>query len=175
MAVDIPPPDKESREAIIRSKLTKNGVSLKDSVIDYVSSAVNGNIREIEGALNAIICQSQLKGSDVSLNEVRELIKNSIKPKKMVSIQDIVKIISGFYNIEEENIYKKTRKKEVVKPRQLIMYVLREDFGTPYPTIGSKLGGRDHTTVIHSYEKIKRDLKNDPELVRELHQIRAMI
>jgi chromosomal replication initiator protein len=175
MAIDIPAPDKESRTAILKTKMQQSGIMLPDETLIHVAESVNGNIRELEGALNAIVCQTQLKGKKLSVSEVKDLIKNSIRPKKMVSIQDVVKIISGFYNIEEESIYKKTRKKEVVKPRQLIMYVLREDFSTPYPTIGSKLGGRDHTTVIHSYEKIKNDLKKDPDLVRELNQIRAML
>ena len=175
MAVDIPAPDKESRLAILQTKMQQGGIMLPEETINHVAESINGNIRELEGVLNAIVCQTQLKGKKLSATEVRDLTKNSIRPKKMVSIQEVVKIISGFYNIAEENIYKKTRKKEVVKPRQLIMYILREDFQTPYPTIGSKLGGRDHTTVIHSYEKIKRELKSDSDLVREVEQIRSML
>ena len=87
----------------------------------------------------------------------------------------MVKKISEFYEIEESSIYEKTRKKEIVKPRQLIMYILREDFGVSYPSIGEKLGGRDHTTVIHSCEKVKNDLKKDPNLGQELDQIRALL
>ena len=87
----------------------------------------------------------------------------------------MVKKISEFYEVEENSIYEKTRKKEIVKPRQLIMYILREDFGVSYPSIGEKLGGRDHTTVIHSCEKIKNDLKKDPNLGKELDQIRALL
>ena len=106
--------------------------------------------------------------------EVKKLIKNNIKPSKNVSIQNIVKTISDFYEVSEENIYEKTRRKEIVRARQLIMYILREDFNISYPLIGQKLGGKDHTTVIHSCLKIKNDLKNDQNLVRDIEQIRTM-
>ena len=82
---------------------------------------------------------------------------------------------SEFYKVDEESVYDKTRKKEVVKPRQVIMYILREDFDISYPMIGDRLGGRDHTTVIHSYEKIKGLLKDNPQLSREIEDIRAML
>ncbi len=175
MIIDIPPPDHESRVAILKSKAQQNNFYLSAEIVDYLSTSVEGNIRELEGTLNTIVCQSQLKERDLSLSEVKNLIKNSVKAKKIIPVNEIIKIIADFYNIEESSIYKKTRKKEVVKPRQLIMYILREDFNIPYPTIGQKLGGRDHTTVIHSYEKIKTDLKTDPSLGQELNQIRTMI
>ena len=86
-----------------------------------------------------------------------------------------MKIVSDYYNIEESHIYEKTRKKEVVKPRQIIMYLLREDMNISYPSIGEKLGGRDHTTVIHSCEKIKEDIKTNQSLTQELQHIRSMM
>ena len=134
------------------------------------------NIRELEGALNAIVMQTQMKGQEPSLQEVKNLIKNTNKPmKKVLSPKEVVKIVADFYNIEEDSIYEKTRKKEVIKPRQVTMFILREDFNISYPSIGEKMGGRDHTTVIHSCEKIKNDLKNDSALGQEISQIRSMI
>ncbi|MEK7081763.1 MAG: helix-turn-helix domain-containing protein, partial [Patescibacteria group bacterium] len=79
-----------------------------------------------------------------------------------------------FYNIDEASIYEKTRRKEVVRPRQIVMYILRKDFNISFPSIGEKLGGRDHTTVIHSCEKVENDMKNDSVLAKEVSQIRAM-
>jgi chromosomal replication initiator protein len=175
MIIDIPSPDSESRIAIIRSKALQNKLIIGDDVVNYLASNVQGNIRELEGILNSIICQSQLKDKILSLSDVKNLIKNNVKPKKSVSVKDVIKQVAEFYNLEEEIIYKKTRVKEVVKPRQLIMYILREDFNVSYPTIGQKLGGRDHTTVIHSCEKIKNDLKVDSMLIKEVEQIRAML
>ncbi len=175
MIVDIPTPDKESRIAIITSKAVQQGIILSTEVIDYLAHSVNGNIRELEGAVNALLMQSQLKGKEITMLDVRNYIKNNVKPKKTMAVKDVVRIISDFYNIKEESIYEKTRHKEVIKPRQVIMYLLREDMGISYPSIGQKLGGRDHTTVIHSCEKVKNDLKEDQTLSEEIGQIRGLL
>ncbi len=175
MTVDIPPPDAESRTAIVKSKAAENGIVLPPDILTFLAASIEGNIRELEGALNSLLVQTHMKKRDLSLTEVKEIIKNNVRPKKMVAVKDVVKIVSGFYNLDEESIYKKSRKKEVVKPRQIIMYLLREDFALPYPTIGQKMGGRDHTTVIHSYEKVKEDIKTDHQLEQEIAQLRAML
>ncbi len=174
MIVDIQVPEYESRLAILRAKSQINNFFPPDEIIDYLASSVQGNIRELEGLLNGIICQSQLKNRHLTLAEIKPFIKNTTKPKKLLSIKEIVKVVCSFYNIEEDHLYEKTRRKEVLKPRQIAMFILREDFNISYPTIGLKLGGRDHTTVMHSYEKIKTDMKNDLSLMQEVDQIRAM-
>jgi chromosomal replication initiator protein len=175
MIVEIQKPDFESRIQIFSKKSALIGLSLSNDVIEYLAASVDGNIRELEGILNLILCQSQLKNKDMSLNEIKELVKNTTKLKKSVSIKDVIKIIAEYYGIEEANIYKKGRKKEVIKPRQVIMYILRDDFDISFPSIGEKVGNRDHSTVIHSYEKIKSDLKTDPDLAQEISQIRSML
>lgn len=175
MIVDIPMPDLESRGAILRAKSAQNGITLDDDVVTHLSSTIEGNVRELEGALNTIMCQSQLLGRTLSLDEVKQLIKNSTRPRKSLAVSDVVDKVARFYEIESVSIYEKTRRKEIVKPRQLIMYILREDFHVSYPAIGQKLGGRDHTTVIHSCEKIRNDLKSSSELEDELGQIRALL
>ncbi len=175
MTVEIPPPDYESRVAILKTKSRQNNFSLADDVIDYLAGTIEGNIRDLEGVLNSVICQTQLKKEDLKLADIKNLIKNTVKPKKTISPKEVIKIIADFYNIEEESVYEKTRKKEIVKPRQLIMYILREDFNVSYPSIGQKLGGRDHTTVMHSCEKIKNEIRIDPALAQEILQIRALM
>lgn len=175
MIVDIPAPDHESRVAILKTKIAQENFYLSDETIDFLASSMDTNIRELEGALNTIMCQSRIKEKEPTISEIKNLIRNNMRSKRIVPIKDIVKIVTDFYNIDEATIYEKTRKKDVVKPRQIIMYILREDFSIPYPTIGQKLGGRDHTTVIHSYEKIKKDLKTDSFLSQEINQIRSMI
>jgi len=175
MIVDISKPDYETRLAIIKTKIRAVDLSIPEEILEYIASIVQDNIRELEGALNSIIVQSQTKKRALTLNEVKVLIKNNIKPQKQVSIKDVMSIVSGFYGIDEKFLYEKTRRKEVVKPRQIIMYILREDFSTSYPYIGQKLGGRDHTTVIHAYEKIKKDIKEDPILNQEVDQIRTQL
>lgn len=175
MIVDIPAPDIESRSAILKSKAAQNSLVLSDDVVDHLAQTIEGNIRELEGALNTILCQSQLLGRVLTLPEVKLLIKNSTRPRKSLAVSDVVDKIARFYDIEPASIYEKTRRKEVVKPRQLIMFILREDFQVSYPAIGQKLGGRDHTTVIHSCEKVKREIKTDHELEEEVSQIRALL
>ena len=171
MTVDIPTPDKESRMAIISAKAEQQGLKVSKEVVDYLAHTVNSNIRELEGAINTLFCHSQLKGKDVSITDVRNYVKNNVKPKRVMAVKDVVKIVADFYNIKEESIYEKTRHKEVIKPRQVIMYLLREDLSISYPSIGQKIGGRDHTTVIHSCEKIKTNLKDDQVLFDEINQI----
>ena len=175
MVAEIPEPDVESRIAIIRAKLEQHGFSIPDDVIQYIAENVRGNIRELEGVLNMIVCKSQLKGKAISHADVRSLIKHNIKPNRGISVDEVVRRIAQYYEIAEKSIYEKTRKKEVVKPRQIIMYILREEFGVSYPSIGEKLGGRDHTTVIHSCEKIKEEIKTNNSLEQELDHIRTLI
>lgn len=174
MIVDVIEPDYESRVAVLRSKIKEKGIAVEEGVLEYIAASVESNIRELEGNLNTLIMQTQVKGRALALAEVKNLIKNSIKPKKNISSKEVVKIVADFYNVEENSIYEKTRRKEIVKARQMVMYILREEFNVSYPLIGQKLGGKDHTTVIHSCDKIKNDMKTDPVLVSEVEQLRIM-
>ncbi|MDO8492896.1 MAG: chromosomal replication initiator protein DnaA [bacterium] len=174
MIVDIQPPDYDSRVAIIKTKCLFQDLLLPDDVIEFLAASEN-NIRELEGALNTIAHQTNIKNKALSLLEIKNIIKETSKPKRMVSIKEIIKTVADFYDIPETSIYEKTRRKEVVKPRQIIMYILREDFKVSYPTIGDKLGGRDHTTVIHSCEKIRREIKESLQLNEEIERIKTLL
>jgi len=174
MTVQIVEPDYESRVAIIKAKFESTSCIIEPEIVSYLAESLDENIRELEGSLNTIICQSQLKNKALSLSEVKILIKNNIKPKKTVAVKDIVKIVADYYGFAEEIIYEKTRRREIVKARQIAMYLLREDFNISYPLIGQKLGDRDHTTVIHSHLKIRNDLKTNPSLLQEIEKIRIM-
>ncbi len=175
MTVQIIEPDYESRIAIIKAKFSNTNCIFEPEVISYLAESLNGNIRELEGSLNTVIYQSQLKNKALNLSDVKNLIKNNIKPKKNVAVKDIVKVVAEQYGISEESVYEKTRRKEIVRARQVAMYILREDFNISYPLIGQKMGDRDHTTVIHSHLKIKDDLKTDPSLLQEIEKIRVML
>lgn len=172
---EITAPEVESREIILKEKAVQHNIHIPDSVIKYIAHEVQGNIRELEGILNTIICKIQLKGKDLTEQEVHGAIKHSTKPNQKVSTAEVVRKIAEYYNIDEESVYRKTRKKEVVRPRQVIMYILREDFNISYPSIGEKLGGRDHTTVIHSCEKIRHCIKEDAILESEIERVRSLI
>lgn len=174
MTVNVTEPEFEARVAILQAKSKEYENPVDIDTINTIASSISGNIRELEGSFNTIMCQVQLKNKSLSQQEIKGLLKNNIKPKKNISINDIVSIISEFYNLDDQSIYEKTRRKEIVKARQIIMFVLREDFNISFPLIGQKLGGKDHTTVIHSCSKIKSDLQKDPLLVQELEQIRLL-
>lgn len=175
MTVDIGEPDPESRMAIVRKKAAVHGVMLSDEVVEYVATSMSGSIRELEGMVNNIICHAQVKGFAPDIAEVRQSLRSFTRPQKSISVKNVVDKVAAFYGIDEESIYEKTRRREVVRPRQVIMYILREDFSISYPTIGTKLGGRDHTTVIHSCEKIKREVNVDNELAKEIQSIRTLL
>ncbi len=173
--VDVGVPAFESRLAILTAKARDYSDKIPSNVLEYIAETIQGNIRELEGIMNLIVGHIQIKQQALTLVDVKGLLKNSVKSKKTISIPEIVKMISEYYHIPDVYIYNKTRRKDVVKPRQIVMYILREDFDISYPMIGDRLGGRDHTTVIHSYEKIKNNIKDDPHLAKEIEDIRAML
>ena len=175
MIVDVNIPSVESRLAILQSKAKDFREKIPLEVLQFVADTVQGNIRELEGVMNSIVSHIQIKQQVLTLPDIKNLLKNSVRVKKSISIPEIVKIIADYYHIPDVYIYNKTRRKDVVKPRQIVMYILREDFDISYPMIGDRLGGRDHTTVIHSYEKIKNILKTNQQLTREIEEIRGML
>jgi chromosomal replication initiator protein len=175
MVVDVEAPTFESRLAILKRKTKDHNDKLSDEVLEYIAGNVHGNIRELEGILTNLITQSEIKKMVLSLTDVKNYLKNNIKAKKSVSIPEIVKTVADYYHVNDSLIYNKTRRKDIIKPRQIIMYILREEYDISYPVIGDKLGGRDHTTVIHSYEKIKKELEKDPHLAKEIDDIRSII
>ncbi len=175
MVVDVGNPSFEERLAILKRKAGDNSRFFEDKALEFIAETVQSSIRELEGVLITLITQATVKNSILTITDVKSLIRNNIKSKKTVSIVEIVKSICNYYQVEETLVYSKTRRKDVVYPRQVIMYILREEYNISYPSIGDKLGGRDHTTVIHSYEKIKRELKTDPHLIKEIEDLRSIL
>lgn len=175
MMVDVSPPEYEARLAILKSKSLQKNYPLTDEIIDYIASTIKSNIRELEGALNSIIGHSKITSKIPSLIDVEKILRKKIKPVKTITADRIVKSISDYFNITEKILMEKTRRKEVVKPRQIAMYLLRSDLHTSYPHIGRRLGQKDHTTAIHAYKKINNDLKNDKKLEQEINNIRDLM
>lgn len=175
MTIDIGAPDMESRMIIVRKKAASHGIMLSEEVVEYVATNLSGSIRELEGMVNNLVCHAQVKGGPPDILEVRQSLRSFTRPQKTISVKNVVDRVAEFYGISEESIYEKTRRREVVRPRQVIMYLLREDFRISYPSIGTKLGGRDHTTVIHSCEKIKGELAVDQVLAKEIQSIRSLL
>jgi len=175
MIIDISRPDIESRVAILSKKLKELDIPITDRATLYIAEHVEGNIRELEGIVNLVECHYNLRNRMPDQEDLRNLIKNTIKSKGIVSAGQIVKIVAEFYNLAEKDIYGKTRKKEIVHGRQVIMYLLREDYSFSLPVIGSEIGKRDHTTVIHSCERVRSMLSSSPTFANEIEQIRAIL
>lgn len=177
MIADVGYPDLETRIAILNSKAREKKIALSDEVLVFIATNFQNNIRELEGALNKIIIASQQTNNekvDVSFAEkvLSDIIGGS---KKFTSIKQIFKSVAEFYDIEEKELVEKSRKKEIVKPRQIAMFLLREELKYSYPYIGDKLGGRDHTTAIHSCEKIEKEIKMNQKLNEEINIIKQKI
>lgn len=170
--IDISAPDYETRLAILKSKCAEKKIALEDKILEVIAGNVQKNIRELEGALNLINMQSLYKNKIITPEETKLILSKNSRPKTTVNSSQIIKLISEFYDIPEKYMFEKTRKQEVVHPRQIAMYLIREDLNGSFPSIGQKFGGRDHTTAMHAYLKIKEDIKNNPKIEEEVKQIR---
>jgi len=176
MMADITEPEFEARIAILKTKTKEKNINIADESMEYIASVLKTNIRELEGALNMLSAQTKLLGKNLTIQETKDLFnKNILYSKKKITFGKIIKTVADFYEIDEQYLFEKSRKKEFVLPRQIAMFLLREDFNGSYPFIGQKFGGRDHTTVIHAYEKISNGLKKDQRLKNDIQKIRDFL
>ena len=176
MIADIGIPDYETRLAILKTKSKEKNFTVSDKILSYIATNIQKNIRELEGALNKVIAMGQISNRDLTLNETEKLLNSYLNtPYKRVNAQDIIKVVSDFYGLQLYDLIKRSRKKEVVRPRQIAMYLLREETKFSFPEIGSKVGGRDHSTVMHAYEKIKKEEQEDEITKQELILIKERI
>ena len=173
MIADIQNPDLETRMAILEEKCEERNFILKKEIIQYIAANIQSNIRELEGALNRIIVQHQLQKTEPTLITTKAILTSIIAmyPKKSLTPKQIVQTICQFYDISQEDIVGSCRKRELVVPRQIIMYLLRQELQYSYPSIGKELGGRDHTTAMHAFQKIKTELENNEKLRQDVNYI----
>ena len=174
MLVDVGAPDLETRIAILQLKCQARGLNLDRECLHYLASNIQSNVRELEGALNKIIAFHQFKNIDPTLESITPIVDsfdvNTIK--KTVSPKHIIQTVAEYFDIEISDVLGKSREKRLAFPRQIIMFLLREEMKISYPSIGSELGGRDHTTAMHAYSKIKKILDDDDQLKRDLELIK---
>lgn len=176
MIADIGLPDFETRVAILKNKLQERGAGLPEEIVSFVANKVQRNIRELEGALNCLLAHQKLNRELLTLSKTESLLKNIVQaPAKRVTPQTILENVMHFYSLTEGNIKGSSRKREFVRPRQVAMYLLKEVLGCSYPTIGRRLGGRDHTTAIYGCEKIEKELNNNERLKEEVELIKERI
>jgi len=176
MIADVGLPDFETRLAILKMKTKEKDAVLEDDVLGYIATNIQKNIRELEGALNRVIAVSQVYNKNLDLKEIKRLLVTYLSdPYRKTTPQLILKSVSDFYNMSFQDLTKRSRKKEVVRPRQIAMFLLREETKSSFPEIGQRLGGRDHSTVIHAYEKIKKEEENDEITKQEIILIKERI
>ena len=178
MVADVGKPDVETKVVILEKKALEKGISLDKEVLVYIADQVQNNIRELEGALNKVIAFHQLKGLEPSIKTVKTVLGDFISniQSRSMSPKDIIEAVSKFYGISGKDIIGNSRKKELVWPRQIAIYLIREELNTSYPTIGNELGGRDHTTAMHAYNKIYHEVKDNgnEKIKQELESIKQL-
>ena len=176
LMADVGEPDYETRMAIIRSKLENAGVEFPEDVLIYIAENIRSNIREIEGALNKLLSFRKLQHNinlDIARRELQNLIsQNSVKE---ITAQSIIEEVADYYNLTMDQMISKDRKKTIARPRQVAMYLCREMISSPNVAIGKLLGGRNHATIIHGYEKIVEEMKTDSNLQWDIDNIKKKI
>lgn len=175
MIADISLPDYETRLVILKTKLQEKGSELPEEILEYTAANVKKNIRELEGALNKLLVYNKINQT-MDLETVKKLLKGFIfSPFDVANYKKIIETVAKFYNLEEKNLFDPTRRKEIVKPRQIAMFLLRKELKYSFPAIARKFGGKDHTTAIYAYKKILQENEENNKLTEELNLIKQRI
>ena len=177
LIADISTPDLETRIAILRAKAEAQSVPVPPPVIDFLAQRIVSNIRELEGALTRIVAYATLNAVPVTTQLAQEILQNILyNPRqKTLSPEKIVETVARYYGIPAEQLRGKARDKQIVLPRQIAMYLMREETEAPLLRIGEALGGRDHSTVLHGCEKIEREMAENDDFRRDVGAVREML
>jgi len=179
MIVDISTPDLETRIAILESKCKEKGYDIPREMLSFVATAVHSNVRELEGALNKIIAYHQFKNIKPTVESVRDMMTTFTAAaqagKKNLTTKQLLDTVAAYFDLAVPDLLGKCREKRLAFPRQIIMFLMREELKSSYPTIGKMMGGRDHTTAIHAYNKILKDLEEDEKLKHDISLIKQRL
>lgn len=174
LIADIQPPDFETRSAILRYKAEAQPMLVPGDVIDFLSRKIQSNIRELNGALTRVVAYAQLMQAPLTVDLAQTVLQDVLQQTPL-STEQVVNAVCEYYRISAEDLKGRGRNKEVVTPRQMAMYLLREATGASLPQIGDVLGGRDHTTVMYSVEKIAQEIEQDDQRRREMLAIKERL
>ncbi len=175
MIADVSLPDYETRLVILKTKLQEKNADLPEDILDYIAANVKKNIRELEGALNKILIYNKIN-QELNIETAKKLLKGFVfSPFDIANYKKIIETVAKFYNLEEKNLFDPTRRKEIVKPRQIAMFLLRRELKYSFPAIARKFGGKDHTTAIYAYKKIMQENEENNKLTEELNLIKQRI
>lgn len=172
---DIAPPDLETRMAILLAKAAQRHADIPQDVIEFVAKQVQSNVRELEGALTRLIATSEMTGRPISVQFARDTLVDLVGRRTHITPSQVIEVVAKYYNISVPEIVSASRSKELVQPRQVAMYLIRQETDASLPEIGGLLGGRDHTTVIHGVERIKERLENEEQLRRDVMSVREQL
>ncbi len=176
MIADVSLPDYETRLVILKTKMQEKNVELPDDILDYIATNVKKNIRELEGALNRLLIFNKINNSTPNIETAKKLLKGFVSsPFDVANYKKIIEAVSKFYNLEEKSLFDPTRRKEIVKPRQVAMFFMRRELKYSFPAIARKFGGKDHTTAIYAYKKILQESEENNKLTDELNLIKQRI
>lgn len=175
LTADIQAPDFETRLAILRSKSEKAGRAVPLEILDLIARQIQSNIRELEGALNRVLAYSDLIGVPLSLDLATMALSDFLPQRSDLTPKDVLATVARFFNIPSERILGRDRRQEVALPRQVAMYLMREQGGVSLPRIGAEVGGRDHTTVMYACDKVADLIERDDHLRRQVLQIREQL
>jgi chromosomal replication initiator protein len=175
LIADIQPPDLETRLAILQAKAEALNVRTGPDVLDMIAYYIRNNIRELEGALNRLVAYSQMTGSEPNVQLAEIALADLINRAPDLSVTGIIAAVADYYGLDVEDILGQSRTRKVARPRQLVMYLAREETDSSLPQIGRQLGDRDHTTVLYGCEKIEELLEVEPSLRREMLEIKARL
>ena len=169
MIADITYPDYEMRLAILKTRVQNQSIFIDDGILDQIASKVQRNIRELEGVFNKVVFYEQYKNQKIDSKKLDEIISEAIQiTPKNITAGDIIRIVAEFFEIPMTEMTNKSRKQEIVEPRQIAMFLMRDILKLSYPHIGEKLGKRDHTTAIHACEKISSEMAQNPALNQKI-------
>jgi chromosomal replication initiator protein len=172
LIADVQPPDFETRIAILRAKAEETPSHVPAEVLAFIARKIPSNIRELEGALTRVVAHAHLMQVSLSVETARETLDSILDRSTDLTPAEIVLAVARHYSISEEELKGRSRRRVVSVPRQLCMYLIREETGTSLPRIGELLGGRDHTTIMHGCEKIGSQIETDEQLRRDWLSIR---
>ena len=173
MIADISRPNLETRIAILEAKAHERNITIDEHSIRFIAEHITQNIRELEGALNRVHAFSEFHRIPTTLSVTTRVLEQLIENnRKTISIDDILRVVTAYYGINQEDLIKKGRKKEVAHSRQMAMYLLRSELQMSFSSIGAFFGGRDHTTVLHAYEKIEKGHSQNIRLKEELNTLK---
>lgn len=175
LTADVQPPDEETRRAILLAKADDLNRYVPDEVIEFIAHNSRQNIRELEGALNKVVAYAGLTDRPIDLELVNLALADTLRRPERISVEQIIDIVCRYYNVTADAIISSSRKSTIAHPRQVAMYLSRTETDASLPQIGAQLGPRDHTTVLHGAEKIKSLVDIDPQLRRDLLEIKAML